>query len=131
MVKFLDGPAQCVVLQLRRSPTFLRVVHDKNYEKWLCKKGRSEFDALDQLRDTPAAHETIYVYRLKQNFGTVHINSRDKNGRHNGGTFVRAEYALHAVQPPDDVLRDTAAWQAWAVAELAKEQVDESVNETK
>lgn len=52
MTKFTDGPAAHVLLELSRSPLFLRVVKDTTYATAVCKKDRREWDALDQLEDS-------------------------------------------------------------------------------
>ena len=52
--RFIDGPAKGVVLDLERTPHYLRVVHDSETWQW---------DALDQLDDEPKPTETIFVYR--------------------------------------------------------------------
>lgn len=109
MMTFLDGPAAGVAngLCLRRAPRFLRVVVD-NQGKW---------DALDQIHDLPRSNETVYVYRLVSNDGTIHLNQRDKNGRPNGGMFVLATYRFVEEQPEAAIVRDNSLWQQWATAQ--------------
>lgn len=55
MTRFEDGPAAGVNLSLRRAPMFLRVVQNNQTGEW---------DALDQLDDTPEKNETIFVYKV-------------------------------------------------------------------
>lgn len=108
MTKFLDGPAAGQVLALKRAPVYLRVV-----------QGRKEWDALDQLGDTPAAHERIHVYRLKENRGTVHLNCGRRGA---SGFYEMADYAYSADQPTDAVARDTDAWRGWCRMKQAVER---------
>lgn len=99
-------------LQLRRRPLpiYLRFVKDPH----------DTVDALDQLDDKPSADELIYVYRKVSDDGCMHVNSRDKKGRHNGGFFQMATYKFVEPQPSDDTLRQTASWRAWVEAERTK-----------
>ncbi len=113
MTKFLDGPAAGVVLQLRRSPRFLRVVHDAGYSAAVCKKGRQEWDALDQLSDVPVLREQIFVYVLVVREGGMCLDWTDKQGRRRGSMFQIATYRHLAEQPDETITRDTSAWQNW------------------
>jgi hypothetical protein len=113
---FEDGPAMAKTLCLRRSPRLLRVVISS----------AGEVDALDQLDDVPAMDEAIVVYRLVEDRGWIHINSRDrKTNRYTGGTFAMACYRLHSVQPPTSVLRSTSDWRIWAQVEADKIETQE------
>ncbi len=117
MTNFLDGPAAGITLMLRRAPLFLRVTYDKTFASAVCKKGRTEWDALDMLDDTPAAHEFLYAYRREGNAGSVHIDGRDsKTGRRFGRTYTTAEYVLVQEQPDDETMRSAEKWQAWCTA---------------
>lgn len=109
MTKFLDGPAVGVVLALSRAPRYLRVVHN-SIESY-----RDGWDALDQLADRPKSDETVYAYRMKGDYGSVHIDYM-ANGKRKGKTLVTAEYEFIAEQPSQDILRDTTQWQAWVMA---------------
>src|ERR1700730_5412825 len=101
MAKFTNGPAANVMLNIRRAPLFLRVVRDT----------KGQWDALDQLSDTPEYDETIYAYRLTSNDGMIHINSRDrKTGSHTGGFFVLATYEVVDPQPDDATMRSNKKW---------------------
>lgn len=117
MITFLGGPADPKAngLCLRRAPLFLRVVRDTTYAQAVCRSGRQEWDALDQLGDGPRASEEIHVYQREGDVGSIHLNRRDARGRHNGGTFVIATYRHVEQQPPEDVVRDMAKWRAWCV----------------
>lgn len=103
MTNFLDGPAMGQVLLLRRSPLFLRVVQAQG----------GEWDALDQLDDTPKPREKLFVYRLVKTEGRIHICRR--GGR--GGMYSRALYTLHDTQPADETLRLTRMWRDWCADE--------------
>lgn len=103
MTKFLNGPASGVVLGLRRAPKYLRVVRDRFAVE-------SKWDALDQLTDRPEPNEEVFAYRLVEYRGHAHICRRPTGG----GYFAMAEYAYVELQPPVDVLRNTAKWQQWA-----------------
>ena len=98
MTRFLNGPAQGQRLMLRRAPIFLRVVEVGG--KW---------DALDQVEDTPAAGESIHVYRLAAKPCNCHIYKRGGGG----GFFTMADYQFVSPQPADLEVRDLAAWRAW------------------
>lgn len=115
MMTFLGGPAEQVAngLGLRRAPKFLRVVR---------KEG--SWDALDQIEDRVEFNEDVHVYRLVENHGSIHINRRDKHGRHNGGTFVMATYQYLDPQPDQATMRSNRLWQAWATEQAAKEKAD-------
>jgi hypothetical protein len=108
MVTLLDGPATGVRLMLRRVPLMLRVVQNTKTLDW---------DALDQLEDTPADGEAIYVYRCEGITGSVHINT----GRRPGGGFYQvATYKLWPEQPADAEIRTNDAWQAWCEKNRAR-----------
>jgi hypothetical protein len=102
MTTFTDGPAKGEVLALRRAPLLLRVVQSAVKGEW---------DALDQLADTPTPREKVHVYRRVGKAQWVFWRP--------GGRFAWASYSYEPVQPPADVTRDTAAWQAWATERAA------------
>ncbi len=110
MTTFHGGPADNVTLLLRRSPALLRVVS---------KPGRKglEYDALDAPGDQPSMAETISVYRLRQERGSVHLCIRGGKG----GTFRLADYEYVAEQPPEGALRSARLWNAWVAAQMATE----------
>ncbi len=101
MTKFLDGPAADQILALRRAPLLLRVVQNP----------KGEWDALDQLGDTPGDKEKIFVYVLTEKAGYMHICVRGK-GRKGGGYYAVANYRYVPDAHPN-CLRDTEAWRAW------------------
>jgi hypothetical protein len=104
---FLDGPAKDVKLMLRRAPHFLRAVQTP----------RGEWDALDQLDDTPRDGETVVVYVMVGEPTWMHVRAT----RGSGGTYRGGSYRLVEPQPSADILRDRAQWQAWARAQFALE----------
>jgi hypothetical protein len=110
VTKFEDGPAAGVMLALRRSPLYLRVVRD----------AEGKFDALDRLDDEPAAGEALFAYRLVKSDGVVHLSMTDRRGRRCGGFYAMAGYAVVEDQPPDEVMRDTEKWREWATARHAQ-----------
>ena len=107
MIKFLDGPAKGVALQLQRAPIMLRVVQSPD-GKW---------DALDQLKDVAADGEKIFVYRMEGTAGGAFVDGRDpKTGRRFGGYCVVATYRYLAEQPRDEEVRENYAWDQWCNA---------------
>lgn len=119
MTKFENGPADGVLLSLRRSPALLRVVQDT--------EGR--WDALDLLDDKPEAGETLYVYRLASATGWCHIDFRDGRGRRVGRGEQIATYQFVEDQPDQKTMRDTASWQAWAREWVKQNQAEEPKSE--
>lgn len=117
MTKFQDGPAAGQLLELRRAPTFLRVVRDPTYASAACKRGRSEWDALDQLDDAPRPGEVLLAYRKVGDEGSMHLLGT-RNGRRFGRWIVRATYRLCEAQPDDSVMRDTGRWRAWCQEQM-------------
>lgn len=111
MIEFIDGPAAGQALNLRRAPLYLRVVQAPG----------GEFDALDQLDDTPKPRETVHVYRRVGDVSRVHLLGQI-GGRKQGWWMVSAKYEFCAEQPADDVARDNAKWAAWAVEQHQKEK---------
>jgi hypothetical protein len=121
LITFLDGPASGQTLMLRRAPLFLRVCHDAGYAKAVCKKGRQEWDALDELSDVPRPGEKLYVYVRESHAGPIYVLMSSRNG---SGWYERATYKLHSEQPDDETMRRTSSWQAWAQAAAEKMQAD-------
>lgn len=124
MLNIIGGPAQGRAngLCINRAPLYLRITRDTTYASAVCKRGRSEYDALDALEDSPRRHEEIFAYRRVGEAGSIHLNRR-VNGRSASGTFVVAEYHYVEVQPADEVMRDTVAWRQWC-AEQVKEEAE-------
>lgn len=114
--RFIDGPAKGIVLELERTPIFLRAVHDSRTWAW---------DALDQLDDEPEPSETVFVYRLDGEVSRGFACSRGKNGgcRH----FFHADYKLYDVQPSQEELRNAEFWQQWTHQEYERTKPLEEV----
>lgn len=110
MIRFLDGLAAGVILELTRAPIFLRVVRDT----------AGQWDALDQLGDMPAAGETIHVYVKAADRGTVHVQAQDRRGRRVCRWLASATYRQFEQQPDDATARDTTAWRTWCAARQAE-----------
>jgi hypothetical protein len=88
---------------LRFAPEYLRVTCDT-------RKLLPEWDALDQLLDTPEPHESLSVYQRVGTSSLVHIRATKGSG------FYRmAQYRLldRVPCPPEDVLRDNKQWATW------------------
>lgn len=98
MTRCLDGPAAGQTLQLRRAPTYLRVVVD----------AAGTWDALDQLDDYPQMDETVYAYRMEGEPTWMHVRARTGGGFYRGG-----QYRVVEPQPDQAVLRSETRWQAW------------------
>lgn len=110
MIRFLDGPAAGEALYLRAAPPLLRVVRDPE----------GEFDALDQLGDTPAEDEAVFAYVRQGEVFAAHISYRSKGGRRGGDTVVNAQYRLAALQPSEACLRSEKLWRAWCETQCEK-----------
>lgn len=116
MTLFLDGPAHGKSLELERTPLLLRVCLRFESTDLIGGERVDDVDALDQLDDEALKNERLYVYRLKDKPGVAFIDGRDpKTGGRVGRRVSLASYRLNRVQPPDDVMRDRARWQAWAL----------------
>lgn len=111
MTTFTDGPAAAIQLNITRTPIFLRVVHDTATDQW---------DALDQLADTPKPTEEIHVYRIEGEPMRGFWDGTDGRGRRTGGMFVHATYRLNGNQPDDVTARDAELWKQWCYAEHRK-----------
>jgi hypothetical protein len=120
MTKFRGGPLDGYVLELSRSPLYLRA----------CVGPGGKHDALDQLNDTPAADERLTVYRRNGKASHIHIDYTDRaTGRRRGRNIAYAEYIVlpDDEQPPEEVMRDTAAWREWAEARAREGEHDTRV----
>jgi hypothetical protein len=83
---------------VRRAPPYLRAVKGK----------RGGMDVLDQIEDTPADSETVYVYEREGLEGWMHVR-----GRGFKGYYALANY--HYLPDADgQELRDNTTWQDWA-----------------
>jgi hypothetical protein len=90
------------MLQLRRAPVMLRVVHSV----------RGGWDALDQEGDDPKPSETVHVYIMVGEPTRMHILIRGK-GKKDGGFFASARYRYLDVQPADEIVRAEFRWRGW------------------
>ncbi len=112
MVKFQDGPAAGETLALRRVPKVLRVV---------CKRERcgrlNNWDALNELEDEPESSESIFVYIRRDDLGVSKYHLL-LNPRRLSGWYFNASYSFLAVQPADEIMRDTAKWRTWCDANV-------------
>lgn len=115
MTRFVSGPATGIVLDLRRSPLFLRVVQSPD----------GSWDALDQPDDSPGDTESITVYHRTEKPAWIHVYFSD-GGVRKGRWIVSVRYEVHEVQPADGVLRDRTAWRSFCIEE-AKKQHEHSV----
>jgi hypothetical protein len=113
MLQLVDGPCKGSFM-VKRAPFFLRAVIKRELD------GAGETDVLDQPEDTPGADESVFVYQRFGATGWVHI---DGKGIH--GTYVIAQYKLMP-EVDGSMLRDNAAWQAWATARLAQLEKQEA-----
>jgi hypothetical protein len=65
----------------------------------------------------------VFVYRLKENLGQIHIDYTEaRTGRRRGKWISYATYTYIAPQPDDGTVRNTESWRAWCLAEKAKLQ---------
>jgi hypothetical protein len=99
---FLDGPAQGVVLDLRRAPFMLRVV--KNHKT-------GEWDALDQPDDVVKPTEQVFVYRSTAAPSHIKCQKRSESG-----FYESTSYQLLAEQPKEETIRTNQGWRAWCDA---------------
>lgn len=97
-------------LTLTRSPLFLRFVLDAG----------GGLDALDQQEDEPTADEAVVVGR-RVSADPEHVTV---GGRRRGFWRLLVKYVRVEPQPPDEVVRDRAKWQAWCYQQQAKENND-------
>jgi hypothetical protein len=104
-VGFDDGPAFGVTLSLARQPRYLRVTS----------KG-TEWDALDQLADTPEPGETVYAYAKHGQPFTAHVDfGRRRRGEPRSAWISIVRYRMVRFQPDEATMRDNEAWRAWCL----------------
>lgn len=120
-VSFVDPIGRCKSLQLERAPRYLRVViNDKR-----------EVDALDQLEDTPASDELVVAYELDGDYGSMHIDRRDKKtGRRIGEWYKTAQYKRIMEQPNELLMRENESWRRWCQERAAQREAEEQPPET-
>lgn len=109
---FVDTVQVGPSLQLQRLPTFLRFTKINN--SW------SFLDALDMTTDEPKPEETLMAAKLIKTT-RVHLD-RIVNRRRIGDWHTEARYELVDPQPADEIMRDTAKWQAWCLEQQAESE---------
>lgn len=120
MLQFIGGPAEKLAdgLMLRSAPKLLRVVYDATYTAAVCKKDRTEWDALDQPDDKPRKGEVLYAYRLLEYRGMIHLRM---SPRRHSGYYANATYEFVEPQPDDATMRDNANWRLWVAGQTSIE----------
>ena len=89
---------------LHRAPLFLRVVVDH------------EWDALDQLEDTPKEGEILYAYKRKGEAVRAFIDFSGKS-RKASGLYAVADYEFYQPQPSQAEMRLYETWAEWCGAQ--------------
>ena len=98
MITLKDGPAAGSYM-VKRAPPFLRAVVSS----------AEGADVLDQLEDSPAPNEAVYVYKRTGEASTVHIN----RGRKGSGFYALAQY-IYLEDVEGESVRDNLEWNRWA-----------------
>jgi hypothetical protein len=99
MIEVVDGPAAGKSFAIRRAPLLLRLVHEERRDRW---------DALDQVGDFPQDDEKVFVYqRAPGSWGVCYVRPC--------GRYEMGRYSQVATDVDEAVLRETSAWQEWAV----------------
>lgn len=99
-------------LVLKRAPLLLRFV--------LTGADWKTLDALDQPGDEPKPGERVIAAERRGGFGSVHVDGRDRKGRRTAEWYTTADYESVPDQPPQEVLRDRAEWEAWCWQRVGK-----------
>lgn len=103
VAQFLDGPAGISAMDLRRCPTYLRLVHG------------TRWDALDQPGDTPEPGETLAIYKIVEGtWGVVFVRP--------GGRYEYGDYR-HVPDVSDELLevfRERWPFLVWAMLHHAR-----------
>lgn len=115
MIVFRGGRADRLRLNLRRAPLYLRVAFSRVTGEW---------DALDQLGDTPGPKERVYVYRRVGEASRFHVKYAGRS-RHLSGWHADAVYEPVAEPPDDATARGTESWRAWCVERQQWEKAHE------
>ncbi len=111
--RFEDGPATPVMLELKRSPKFLRVVFSAS-------RPGNGWDALAAVDDRPRHDDLIYAYVRVADRGSYYTDQAGK-GRRKEGPFRMATYRIVEHQPDAATMHDNDDWQEWCWAELELE----------
>jgi hypothetical protein len=79
------------------------------------------WNAGDGFRDVIVRHRgaAIEFHNLARAKAMADAARRAGDRAHAGGRFMTGDYRVVADQPPDDVLRDTTRWRAWATEQVA------------
>jgi hypothetical protein len=113
MMRFVDGPAVGVMLQMRLTPIVLRAVKNPRAQK-----SETVWDCLNEPGDVAKPHEEIYVYILAGRPQSVHLccSPRSRSGWYSIGVYRQL-----TVDPPDDAtMRDNQRWSDWCEANKAR-----------
>lgn len=101
---FVDGPAAGIQIPLRRRPILLRIVHSP----------AAGWDGLDQLDDSPAPEERVFLYWRKQEGQWCHVDGRDaKTGKRFGRTEWIVDFFHVSDGPTEEILRDNGKYRDW------------------
>ena len=118
MLQLLDGPCKGTFM-VKRAPIFLHAVakpvllpREPSDEEGQIRTDLGECDVLDQLDDTPAAGEQVFVYQRQGDSNQMHIYARGKGGKALTGWWPFANYK-HLPDVDGEQLRDNVKWQAW------------------
>lgn len=108
MLQLLDGPCKGTFM-VKRAPIFLRAVKTEHLF------ADNKTDVLDQLEDTPAADEKVFVYQRDGEAGAVHfLGSKDITGWYATGRYK------HLTDVDGEQLRDNAKWREWVTRRIAE-----------
>lgn len=98
-VRFTDGPAAGVCLQLRRAPVMLRMVRDRA-GKW---------DALNELDDEVRAGEEVFLY-IVESVSSYHLKSSMRGA---SGWWYSGSYRQFPEQVDREIRRNNRRWRDW------------------
>jgi len=102
-----DGPCAGTYM-CKRAPDYLRAVIN----------GKGEKDVLDLPGDTPEPDEEIYIYRLVEGPGWIHLKRGGKKG---SGYFATGSYKyIPGIDTGD--LRDNIKWIEWIQSQGVREK---------
>jgi hypothetical protein len=113
-IELVDGPCKGAYL-VRRAPAFLRAVKTEHLFSEI------EADVLDQLADTPAADEKVFVYQRDGQAGAMHLLARGKGGKNITGWYQTGRYH-HLPDVDGEQVRDNARWLEWSERQIASRE---------
>ena len=118
MLSLLDGPCKGTFM-VKRAPIFLRAVakpvllpREPDDEEGQIRTDLGEADVLDQLEDTPADGEQVFIYERMGNSGWIHLQARGQDGKKISGYYATGQYKYR----PDvdgERFRDNNRWREW------------------